>query len=153
MALIIWKDGNKYAKDWIELTHRPMAQGHGYDIGFTFRGHYKAVECDAILPALEANGIADNATFFDPANQGMVLGSQYFREWWNAFADVGEDLSPQFVENQCISECHVPPCSDQAEDYPVVSNDGNGNSGGAVFTGQVSAIVGAVVFVFGMAMI
>lgn len=39
---IIWYDGNKYAKDWIENVHRNIQEA-GYSFDTIFHGHYKAV--------------------------------------------------------------------------------------------------------------
>lgn len=85
VASIIWKNGNQYAKDWIDNVHRSAAQDPGYGFGFTFRGHYKAVECDKLEGALQANGIslANNFT-------NLFLGQGLFKEFWNTFVDMDD---------------------------------------------------------------
>lgn len=116
IASIIWKDGNKHAKDWIANIHRPTAQDAGYAWYFTFRGHYKAVECDKIWPALHANNLtADNFTM----GGGLFLESgSGFTNFWNAFSDI-EDVSSQLLPTECIEECVIGPCPDEYDSGPT----------------------------------
>lgn len=108
IASIIWKDGNKYAKDWVGNVHRLEAQNVGYAIDFTFRGHYKAVECDLVMSALETNGLTQDN--FDSSSGTMFLNPGLMKEFWNTFSDM-EDKSPQFAA-ECASQCDLAPCPD-----------------------------------------
>lgn len=115
IASSIWRDGNKHAKDWIAKHHRSSAQNVGYAWDFTFRGHYKAVECDKIWPALQANDLTpDNFTIgglsLEPGNG--------FKIFWNAFSDI-EDVSSQFLPTECIEECVIGPCPDEYDIEPT----------------------------------
>jgi len=126
IASIIWKSGNKYAKPWIEDHHRPYAQVPGYNIGFTFHGHFKAVKCETILPAFESNGLNVTGDFDVYSSYFMMLKNGNFRKYWNAFSDV-VDLSDQFVENECVSACELGPCPDSYEAPAETSAAGVGS--------------------------
>ena len=148
---IIWRSGNKYAKDWIELLHRPAAQIPGYNFGWTLHSHYKAVECETIIPTLEANGLVSNTTGwsdsnttdFDEYGPVLVFKDGNFRKVWNAFSDM-QDLSPQFVEDECVSECSIGPCPD-AEPKSTTAEESS--AGTASFLNRVSFFSFGLLFV------
>ena len=114
IASIVWKSGNKYAKPWIEDIHRAAGQVPGYNFGFTFRGHFKAIECETVLPAFEANGLDVTGDFDDSGGFMYLKNAGNFRKYWNAFSDV-VDLSDQFVEDECVSACELGPCPESDE--------------------------------------
>lgn len=106
---IVWKNGNEHAKKFISERHRDTAQVVGLGLNFTFHGHYKAVKCDEIWPALEANGL--NQTNFEGGAVSGLLpreGGPFDNHLnlWNAFSDMKsyhEDFYPE-------DTCHVGPC-------------------------------------------
>ena len=115
-ASIIWADGNKHARPWIENVHRPY-QISGYSMGFTAHTHFKAVMCDEIDAVLTKNGLFDgNMTSTYWIAEGVVIsGTSGFRRYWNAFAEI-EDHSPMFYAK--AGTCTLAPClsDDKLED-------------------------------------
>jgi hypothetical protein len=114
IASIIWKNGTQHGKEWIDNVHRSSAQDPGYGFGFTFRGHYKAVECDKLAYAFQKNGISLTNNF-----TSLNLANGLFKQYWNTFVDM-EDMSPQFASSNkeaalatsCLADCVVAPCPD-----------------------------------------
>ncbi len=107
---IVWKNGNEYAKQFISERHRAIAQEPGLGMKFTFHGHYKAVKCAEVWPAIEANGMT-KSNFEGGAVPGLLPreggDSNNHLNLWNAFVDIKsyhEDFYPKG------NACHVGPC-------------------------------------------
>jgi len=131
-ASIIWAEGNKYAKPWIQDVHRPF-QESGYSLGFTAHTHYKAVKCEEIIPVLTNNGLfEENMTSVYWITTGAVIsGTSGFRRYWNAFAEI-EDHGPTFYDQ--AETCVLAPCPKEDMDLnePAAAPDagvGDGTSG------------------------
>ena len=72
-------------------------------MGWTFHGHYKAVKCADVWPALEANGLKQR--HFEGTGVLSAEGDNHLN-LWNAFSDMKsyhEDFYPE-------DTCHVAPC-------------------------------------------
>ncbi|CAB9504572.1 hypothetical protein SEMRO_201_G085070.1 [Seminavis robusta] len=119
-ASIIWADGNKYGKGWIEGVHRAQ-QSAGYGFGFAGHVHFKAVVCDEVDPMLAKHGLFNESTMEDMwTAERFVSGTYGFRNYWNAFAEM-EDHSPTFYD--AARSCTLAPCP--LESGTDVESDGD----------------------------
>lgn len=129
VASIIFKNGNSYAKPWIADMHRPSSQEVGYSLGWTFRGHFKAVKCEDISFSVEdpvMNGIVimDDTTDFGGTDRD-------FQKFWNQFRSL-TDLSPEFLSgpnDACVLDCPVGPCPPEETEEPKLTKSKKSTKG------------------------
>jgi hypothetical protein len=120
---VIWRMGNKFAKPWITESHRPSAQCQGLRWGFTLHGHWKAVKCTDVAPAMTAAGIttlpgSTEAQASDPTHYGRLFGGE-FRQFWNAYTLVEDQFATLSSQEKCTKGPCLPdtddPCPDRSD--------------------------------------
>eukprot|EP00529_Nitzschia_sp_RCC80_P026399 CAMPEP_0113474994 /NCGR_PEP_ID=MMETSP0014_2-20120614/18883_1 /TAXON_ID=2857 /ORGANISM="Nitzschia sp." /LENGTH=349 /DNA_ID=CAMNT_0000367883 /DNA_START=114 /DNA_END=1160 /DNA_ORIENTATION=- /assembly_acc=CAM_ASM_000159 len=122
-ASIVWADGNKHAKPWIQNVHRPF-QESGYSLGFTAHTHFKAVKCEEINSVLTDNGLFEESmsSVYWIAPGFVISGTSGFRRYWNAFSQI-EDHGPTFYDQ--AETCVLAPCPENSES-DTAPGDGGG---------------------------